>query len=189
MPISHSTPTFVEKIQNQPHKLLTPLALVWGLVFGGACDSESSSGDDTNFPEEPLQVLHSSDGTYSIEVRSSPSQPPERGVATFELMVHSKKDSMDDLHITATPWMASHGHGSSTKPTIEEIEPGKFIVKNVALFMPGEWQIEGTIHGCCEEESFSFDIDVNLSKLVSVLTKKTVKNHWLRYLQVCSAGL
>lgn len=42
--------------------------------------------------------------------------------------------------LKATLWMPEHGHGSSPV-TVEQIEPSKFLIKNVYFIMPGKWDV------------------------------------------------
>src|SRR5438270_11525090 len=84
------------------------------LGCGGAPRSENGS-----FPAEPLTTIASVDGKLVIEVRTAPAQPPERGVASVQLVVKDPNGVLQDgLVVAATPWMPAMGHGASVQPTV-----------------------------------------------------------------------
>lgn len=87
-----------------------------------------------------------SDGGLSIAVRASPS-PPVRGVDSFELTVSSQGAPLDGLAIEVAPWMTSHNHGASVAPEVSALGSGRYLVKNVSLFMPGRWELRTHLTG------------------------------------------
>lgn len=120
------------------------------LVLG--CSSETSGaaggGAGETFPAEPLATVTTEPGGLSIEVRTAPEQPPTRGLVDIELVVTSADgEPMDGLDLAVQPWMPQMGHGASTKPMIEAKGGGHYVVSDVALFMPGSWELRTSIAG------------------------------------------
>ena len=120
-----------------------------------ACLLACSSGDPgatTNagdFPAQALTTLASDSGKLSIEVRTSPEQPPSRGEMSVQFVVRNATGGAPaaGLGIAMTPWMPVMDHGTSTTPDVSETAPGVYVVNHVALFMPGTWQLRTDISG------------------------------------------
>jgi len=122
------------------------LALVAGLV--AAC-APASSQPDAGFPADPLTTVTSQSGSLTLAVRTSP-QPPSRGVLAVQLTVTDASGPVDGLTITVTPWMPDHGHGASVQPQVSAQGSGVYLVTDVYLAMPGQWELrlglDGTTH-------------------------------------------
>lgn len=116
------------------------------LVFAGTACS-SNGGDGTNpFPTSPYANFATDSGSYRIAMRTSPSQPPVRGVLQVELRVTDADGKpADGLSIAAVPWMPSHGHGSSVEPIVTPEGSGIYEIDDVSLYMPGTWQLRLTV--------------------------------------------
>lgn len=99
------------------------------------------------------------DGGRTIAVRASPS-PPVRGVDSFELTVKNGDQPIDGLAIDVEPWMASHNHGASVVPEVTALGSGKYLVKNVSLFMPGRWELRTHLTTAKIDDHASIAVDV-----------------------------
>jgi hypothetical protein len=116
--------------------------------------SSSSPAESTNppvFPVDALSSMIADDGATHVDVRTAPSQPPSRGVVDVEIAVHDDHGApLDGLTLDVVPWMSAHGHGASASPTVVGEGQGRYWVRDVDLFMPGDWdlrvQISGTVH-------------------------------------------
>jgi hypothetical protein len=128
-------------------KLACALALSLTLACSGS--SGNAPGADAVFPAAALETALSSTGSLMIEVRTSPDQPPSHGVLTVEFFVKNAGDSapVDGLVMSAEPWMPSHGHGASVRPTVTPRGNGRYVLTNVDLYMPGSWQLRTAIAG------------------------------------------
>jgi len=133
--------------------LVVPAALA--AACGGASGSESAS-----FPVAPLFVLPSDGMTLSIEVRTAPDQPPQRGVASVELVVNDAMGApIDGLDVMALPWMPSMGHGTSVAPTVTAQGKGTYVLDSVYLYMPGHWELRTSFSGTVNDRATpSFDV-------------------------------
>lgn len=130
---------------------LLPISLCVVLA-GCAADDESSAG----FPAAPYATVTSDSGAMRIEVRTAPDQPPSPGVSDVELFVFDA-DSMpvDGLDIDVTPWMVSHAHGASVKPTVTAQGGGHYIASSVSLYMAGAWELRMTFAGAATDSAVS----------------------------------
>jgi hypothetical protein len=124
------------------------LRAVMTLAFVASCSSESSGdGANASFPNDPLATA-TSDSGLTVVVRTAPSQPPPRGTCTVELTITDAAGApKDGLAVDVTPWMPAHGHGASVRPTVIAKSGGNYVVTDVSLFMPGEWELRTTIGG------------------------------------------
>ncbi len=126
------------------------LLLVAASLALASCTSESTAnaGADATFPADPLTTATSDTGALSLVLRTSPSQPPPRGACAVELTVTDASGApKDGLTIDVVPWMPSHGHGASVVPSVVAKGGGKYVVTDVDLFMPGEWELRTTFTG------------------------------------------
>lgn len=128
-------------------------ALVLSLI---ACCTLACSSADTGsggFPADPLETI-ASKGGLSIEVRTAPNQPPVRGNIEVEYRVfdHAKMP-VDALAITVDPWMPDMAHGGSVTPDVTDEGGGRYVVRNVSLFMPGRWQLRTHLGGPVDDDA------------------------------------
>jgi hypothetical protein len=97
-------------------------------------------------------TIVSNSGKLRVEVRTSPTQPPPRGVISVELAVTDLSGSpVDGLATSIVPWMPAMGHGTSIVPTITPKGSGIYISTQVSLFMPGEWQLRTSFTGSASD--------------------------------------
>ena len=137
-------------------RLVISLGLALSMLALG-CSSETSStasgGAETTFPAEPLATV-TTEQDMSIEVRTAPEQPPTRGLVDVELVVTDADGKpVDGLDLAVQPWMPQMGHGASTKPTIEAMGGGRYVVSKVAFFMPGLWELRTSIAGTTNDRA------------------------------------
>ena len=127
------------------------------LLLGCGAESGSAAGGggaEATFPDAPLMVVKTDHGALSFEVRTSPSQPPTRGLITVEIVATDVDGKpVDGLDLTVQPWMPQMGHGASTKPTIEAKGRGRYVVSHVACFMPGRWELRTAIAGAVNDSA------------------------------------
>lgn len=119
------------------------------LLCATACAGGAAASDLQSFPAESLLSLTSDSGQLSISVRSAPDQPPTRGNVSLELSISDAitGEAQSGLELKAVPWMPAMGHGTSIQPTISEVSPGTYQLRNLVLFMPGTWQIRTELAG------------------------------------------
>jgi hypothetical protein len=120
-----------------------------------ACSSEpAASGADATFPPDPITTAPSDSGALVLAVRTAPSQPPPRGTCTVELSITNAAGApKDGLTLDIVPWMPAHGHGTSIRPSVVGKGGGKYLVTDVSLFMPGEWELRTTFSGSTSDHA------------------------------------
>jgi hypothetical protein len=126
------------------------LALLPLLHVSVGCSSSVDAGSETAFPPLALdQHLPTSCDQLNVEIRTAPSQPPTTGLDGVELVVtdSSNKIPVDGLTVDLVPWMPLMGHGADLTPTTSAKGQGRYVITNVSLFMPGEWQLRFQIAG------------------------------------------
>ena len=122
--------------------------LVVAAIFAG-CGSTSDAADGPHsFPEAPYAVIVSEKKHLTIEVRTGPTQPPARGHAEVELLVLDEQGApVDGLQLGVTPWMPAMGHGTSVTPIVQGAGDGKYVVRDVVMYMAGRWELRTTFSG------------------------------------------
>jgi hypothetical protein len=124
------------------------------LVFALFADGCGSSIDPpaSEFPAEPYATMISETGELSIEVRTSPAQPLDRGVArALFTITRGSGVPIDGLQIEVTPWMPAMAHGTSLRPIVSAEGNGRYVIDNLGLFMPGQWQLKTSFAGAVED--------------------------------------
>ncbi|MFT3766781.1 MAG: FixH family protein [Minicystis sp.] len=132
-----------------PLARLAPVLAAAALLAG--CSGEPVDAGAEGFPEAPLATVTSDGGAVTIEVRTSPTQPPSRGRISVEYRVTAAPAGALDLDVL--PWMPDMGHGASTKPTVEDRGGGRYVVTGVDVFMPGRWELRTTITGAVTDSA------------------------------------
>jgi hypothetical protein len=128
-------------------------------AFVSACGSAGSTPNGS-FPSAPFLTLSSDESKLVIEVRTAPDQPPERGVASVQLVVKDQEGAAQDgLDVASTLWMPSMGHGPSVQPIVSVKGNGTYLLDNVYLFMPGHWELRTSFSGSVIDRATpSFDV-------------------------------
>jgi len=125
-----------------------------------ACGSAPAAGNG-EFPSAAYSSITSDGGGYRIEVRTAPGQPPQRGELEVELrIVDAAGSQADGLTLDVTPWMPSHGHGTSVVPTVAALGGGTYRVGQVELFMPGTWLLRIAITKDGHADSAAANVEV-----------------------------
>jgi hypothetical protein len=116
-----------------------------------ACsDSAAEPGGATSaFPASALVTASSDSGALSFELRTGPAQPPSRGTCDVEYRIvdAATGQPVDGLALDVVPWMVTMGHGSSGKPTVTAKGDGRYVARDVSLYMPGRWELRTTVGG------------------------------------------
>lgn len=124
-----------------------------------ACGGAPSATNEA-FAGPPLLVVPSDDGMLTIEVRTAPDQPPQRGVDAVQLLVKDAQGkAVDGLDVSSTLWMPSMGHGPSVQPISSAQGKGTYVLDNVYLFMAGHWELRTNFSGSVTDRATpSFDV-------------------------------
>ncbi len=136
---------------NRTRTVIAALALL--LVAAPGCassDTESagSSSDAVTFPAAALATVQSDDGALTLEVRTAPDQPPQRGQISVEYRIlDAGGKPVDGLAVDAVTWMPAMGHGAATLPEVHAEGEGRYQLDKVDFYMPGEWQLRTKITG------------------------------------------
>lgn len=142
---------------------LTRAAWLSGLlasVVVVGCGSVDAAPGEIAFPPEPLATLTTEGGRWQVAVRTSP-QPPIKGLDAVQLQItDSDGAAVDGLIVTAVPWMAAHGHGTSARTQVAAQGMGIYQVANVYLYMDGQWELRSTLASDVATDSVTPVFDV-----------------------------
>jgi hypothetical protein len=130
------------------------------LGFAGGCSSaDTSSG---SFPETPYSLATTATGKISIALSTAPSQPPNAGLDAVELILTDPTTGkpIDGETITLVPWMPLMGHGTDMIPYVQPMGNGRYVVRDVNLYMPGEWLLTFAFSGKVTESAWKITFDV-----------------------------
>ncbi len=122
---------------------LTLTLLSLAACGGGSSATDATCSSTTTFPVSALSTVTSDSGKLTVAVHTAPYQPLVAGLACVELVVTDRATgaSVDGLTVTMTPWMPAMGHGASVTPQTTAMGEGRYLLSNVSVFMPGEWQL------------------------------------------------
>jgi hypothetical protein len=137
--------------------------LLRALLIGGpmaGCGSPGEGPGEVSFPPEPLTTLTTPSGLWQVAVRTFP-QPPIKGVDAVQFQITDVDGGgVDGLTVTAVPWMAAHGHGTSARTRVAAQGVGIYQIDNVYLYMDGRWELRSTLAGPEASESVTPVFDV-----------------------------
>jgi len=87
------------------------------------------------------------DGKVTITFVDAKPAPPAKGGNTFTIDVTDDASApVDGATITVAACMPLHGHCATVTPTVTPgSQPGRYVVDDVELFMPGLWAITFTV--------------------------------------------
>jgi hypothetical protein len=107
-----------------------------------------------------LVTLSSDESKLVIEIRTAPNQPPERGVASVQLVVTDVNGvPQEGLDVAAMPWMPAMGHGTAVQPIASSGGKGAYVLDNVYLYMPGHWELRTSFSGSVTDRATpAFDV-------------------------------
>lgn len=109
--------------------------------------------EETTFPKAALVSVTSEQKKVVVEVRTSPEQPPAKGMVVAELfVVDAEKKPVDGLTVVLVPWMTSMDHGTNVVPKITARGGGRYLVTELKLFMAGRWDLRTTFHGPVDDK-------------------------------------
>jgi hypothetical protein len=134
-------------------------ALAGALAAG--CAAPPPEAGDGDFPAEPYATITSDRGAFVMEVRTAPKQPPTRGSAAVELRITDAEGApIDDLDLSAVPFMPDMGHAASNEPEIERLGEGRYGIAPVDMFMSGRWELITTVEGPVHDSAkVAFEIE------------------------------
>ncbi|MBK8257262.1 MAG: FixH family protein [Polyangiaceae bacterium] len=127
-------------------------------AFG--CSTPQDEPGDVVFPEEPLAVLQTEKNMYTVEVRTSPSQPPSRGRSDVELrFVNTDGEPSDGLQLSVTPFMPDMAHATSTETEVDALGDGRYQASPVDMVMAGHWVLRLSVEGPASDGA-SIEMDI-----------------------------
>ena len=137
------------------------LALIGVFVTSAGCSSSPAAESPGTFPAAPLMSVSSAAGTLHVDVRSSPTQPPELGNGSWSYTITDTTSGQPatGLSLQVVPWMPAMGHGTSTVPSVSDMGNGVYVIDDVVLFMPGQWELRTTISGP-ENDKLVVSVDI-----------------------------
>ncbi len=149
-------------------RAVTAWASMAAMLVAACSSSDASNGESTGcsgtptFPTTALSTTKSEGGKLQIAIRGAPYQPLVAGLDCLQLVVTDSSTGapVDGLSVTMTPWMPAMGHGADTTPVVTALGQGRYVLTDVSLFMPGEWQLRTQFSGPVEdsvEPTFSVD--------------------------------
>lgn len=113
-----------------------------------ACTAASEPPGASGFPDAPYASFVAGEAPLAIELRTAPSQPPERGDLAVEVRVEDAvKAPRDGLEVEVAAFMGAHGHGAAATPTVTPLGDGRYRIEHLALTMPGPWQLRFSFRG------------------------------------------
>lgn len=89
------------------------------------------------------QKLVSDGGSFEVMLSSSPRIIPLNEMFELTLDVRPAKTVKDPnpVWISVNATMPAHQHGMNTRPRIEDLGKGKFVVRGLLFHMAGDWEI------------------------------------------------
>ena len=108
-----------------------------GLAVNSAIAAESTPGKSL-----PTHLV-SDGGSFDITLTSKPRVIPLNELFELTIEVRPAKSVKDPnpIWISVNATMPAHQHGMNTRPRIEDLGKGKFVVRGLLFHMAGEWEV------------------------------------------------
>lgn len=108
------------------------------------------------FADQPALTVTTQQGR-TLSVFEQVDAPVARGVNAVR-MTFPADVALDGETLSVTPWMPVMGHGSAVTPTVQVVDGG-FVVTEVSLAMPGQWELRSDFEGgFIDHATISFEI-------------------------------
>jgi len=106
-----------------------------------ACSAQQATTSTDTFETVPVGSAASTSGSFTVTIYPQ-TDGLVQGLNAVEIVVmDAKATPVDGLTPTLVPWMPAMGHGASTTPSIVPKQSGRYVANDVALVMPGTWQL------------------------------------------------
>lgn len=84
-----------------------------------------------------------SEGVFRLQTHSQLADSPVRRFAEVEFtLTDAQNVPVTGAQIRLSGGMRAHGHGLPTRPLVQELEVGRYIVKGLKFSMPGAWELQ-----------------------------------------------
>jgi hypothetical protein len=84
-----------------------------------------------------------SGGVFRLQTHSHLSDLSARSFSEVEFtLTDTLNVPVTGAHIRLSGGMRAHGHGLPTRPLVQELEIGRYIVKGLKFSMPGSWELQ-----------------------------------------------
>jgi YtkA-like len=118
----------------------------------GCSGDPAGAGAPPTFPAAALMSMPSTSGALTLEIRTAPEQPPITGTDAVEYRITGTDGApAEGLTLDVVPWMPDMGHGASIAPVVTVAGGGRYVISELELFMPGEWELRTTIAGTSDD--------------------------------------
>jgi YtkA-like len=133
------------------------------VLFAGFSCGGSQGSSSSDFPEAPYLSFTAEGRGLELELRTAPTQPPERGevVAALTVRDRASRAPLDGLSIDVVPFMTAHGHGANAKPVITALGQGLYRIENLQLVMAGAWDLRFDLRGEGTDAHATATLDVH----------------------------
>jgi hypothetical protein len=128
-------------------------AMLFALMVGAGVAVNTAFAADTAPANTLTRHLVSDGGSFDLTLSSTPRTIPLNEM--FELTIHvypatAVKDK-NPIWVSVNATMPAHQHGMNTRPRVEELGKGRFVVRGMLFHMAGVWEIaldiaKGSIH-------------------------------------------
>lgn len=118
---------------------------------GSTATSPSQSPAANAAVPSAVQVVRSAADSFTVRWRTVPDPIPVSDPFEMDVEVFIDADCTTPLvgvTLGVDAAMPHHGHGMNVRPTVSEVDPGRFRVKGMLCHMPGRWE-------------FMFDVTAN----------------------------
>jgi hypothetical protein len=133
------------------------LALGAGIAVNAAYAADSVPANTLT------QHLTSDGGSFNITLTSTPRTIPLNEMFELAIDVHPAKTVKDTnpIWVSVIATMPAHQHGMNTRPRVEDLGKGRFVVRGMLFHMAGVWEIaldvaKGSLH---EHAKASLDLE------------------------------
>jgi hypothetical protein len=130
-----------------------PVGALLAPVVGADLAANAAYAADSAPANTLAQHLVSDGGSFDITLTSTPRTIPLNEMFELTIDVHPVKTVKDTnpVWVSVNATMPLHQHGMNTRPRVEDLGKGRFLVRGMLFHMAGVWEIaldvaKGSLH-------------------------------------------
>jgi len=89
------------------------------------------------------EIVIGSGGVFRLQAHSPLAEMPVHSFVEVEFTLTDMENMpVTGAEIRLSGGMRAHGHGLPTRPLVQELDAGRYIVKGLKFSMPGAWELQ-----------------------------------------------
>ena len=137
--------------------------VVLSLALGASLAVQTAGGAESAAVNTLSGRLVTDGGSFELKLSSKPQPIPlnELFELTIEVLPAKKVKDPNPFWLSINATMPAHKHGMNTRPRVEDLGNGRFVIRGMLLHMAGDWEISLDVAkgGIREQAKISLNVE------------------------------